>query len=151
MVQLHHPDIQNEFARQDAQLLVISFAPLQELIEWVPFFQEHFVEKYFQEQKLARPDNFFARTRFVSDPQLAAYHAYGLGRHSMLKAYGAKIVWRYLHFIAQGKPLRMPNGDTLQKGGDFVANREGRITLSHIGRDQSERPEIAEVLAALSR
>lgn len=149
MVQLHHPDVQSEFAKRDAQLLVISFAPLQELIEWLPFFQKYFVEKYFKEQKLERPDNIFARTRFVSDPQLQAYHAYGLGRHSMWRAYGLNIVWRYLHFIAQGKPLRMPNGDTLQKGGDFVVNGEGRISLSHVGRDQSDRPKVADVLAAL--
>lgn len=151
MVQLHHPDIQAGFAKQDAQLLVVSFAPLPQLIDWVPFFQKQFVEKYFTEHQLERPDDFFSRTRFVSDPELVAYHAYGLGRHSMLKAYGPKIVWQYLHFIAQGKPLRMPNGDTLQKGGDFVVNRQGQITLSHIGRDQSDRPKIADVLAALCK
>jgi hypothetical protein len=43
----------------------------------------------------------------------------------------------------------MPNGDTLQKGGDFVVNRRGQVTLSHIGRDQSDRPKITDVLAAL--
>lgn len=149
MVQLHHPQVQSELAARQAQLLVVSFAPLQRLIDWQPFFQKHFVERYFREQGLARPDNFFARTRFVSDPQLAAYQAYGLGRHSRWKAYGPKIVRRYLRFIAQGKPLRMPHGDTLQKGGDFVVNRQGLITLSHIGLDQSERPQISEVLAAL--
>ena len=151
MVQLHHPHIQSEFAKQQAELLVISFAPLERLIDWQPFFQKVFLERYFKEQNLDRPDNFFPRTRFVSDPELRGYHAYGLGRHSMLKAYGPKIVWQYLHFIAQGKPLRLPHGDTLQKGGDFVVNRHGLITLSHIGRDQSERPEMADVLAALNR
>jgi hypothetical protein len=151
VVQLHHPHIQSELAKQQAELLVISFAPLERLIDWQPFFQKYFLERYFREQNLEPPDNFFARTRFVSDPQLAAYHAYGLGRHSRLKAYGPKIVWQYLHFITQGKPLRLPHGDTLQKGGDFVVNRQGLITLSHIGRDQSERPEMSDVLAALSR
>lgn len=151
MVQLHHPHIQSEFAKQQAELLVISFAPLERLIDWQPFFQKVFLERYFKEQNFDRPDNFFPRTRFVSDPELRAYHAYGLGRHSMLKAYGPKIVWRYLHFIARGKPLRLPHGDTLQKGGDFVINRHGLITFSHIGRDQSERPAMSEVLAALNR
>jgi hypothetical protein len=151
VVQLHHPQVQSELAKLEAELLVVSFAPLQRLTDWVPFFQTHFVERYFSEQGLEPPADFFARTRFVSDPQLTAYQAYGLGRHSPWKAYGPKIVRQYLRFIARGKPLRMPHGDTLQKGGDFVVNRQGLITLSHIGLDQSERPRVSEVLAALKR
>ncbi len=150
MVQLHHPDTQTELARLGAQLLVVSFAPVEELTAWVPFFQTHYLDKFFKERGRRCPDEVFARTRFVSDAELGAYRAYGLGRHTLWKAYGPKIVWRYLHFMAQGKPLRMPNGDTLQKGGDFVINREGRLTLSHIGRDQSARPEVATILTALN-
>jgi hypothetical protein len=151
VVQLHHPDSQTELAKRDGPLLVLSFAPLQELTDWVSFFQKHFLEKYFKEQRLEPPDDFFTRTRFLSDSELRAYHAYGLGRHAVWKAYGPKIVWQYLHFIAQGKPLRMPNADTLQKGGDFVVNREGRLTLSHIGIDQSDRPKVIDILAALNK
>ena len=150
-MQLHHPEVQTEFAKQDARLLVVSFAPVKELSDWLPFFQKHYVEKYFNVQQLEQPDELFIRTRFVADPELQAYHAYGMDRHTMWQVYGWNIVRRYLHFIRQGKPLRMPNGDTLQKGGDFVINRAGRLTLSHIGRDQSERPEVAAVLAALKK
>jgi hypothetical protein len=151
VVQLHHPDVQMKLAEQDAQLLVLSFAPVQELTGWVPFFQKHFLETYFKEQKLEPPVDFFTRTRFVSDAELRAYRAYGLGRHTVWEAYGPKIVWQYLHFIAQGKPLRMPKADTLQKGGDFVVNRQGRLTLSHVGRDQSDRASVAAILAALNK
>jgi hypothetical protein len=151
VVQLLHPLVQSELAKQEAELLVVSFAPRQQLSDWLPFFEKHFLERYFREQQLQPPDNYFSRTRFVSDPRLQAYQAYGLGRHSPWKAYGPKIVRQYLRFIAQGKPLRMPNGDTLQKGGDFVVNRQGRLTLSHIGLDQSERPKVSDVLAALAK
>lgn len=148
-MQLHRPDIQEQLEAADARLLVVSFATLEEFTDWVPFFRKHYVERAFREHGWRRPPDFFARTRFLADPQLAVYHAYGMGRHSPLRAYGAKIAWRYLRFIAQGKPLRLPHQDTLQKGGDFVINREKRLTLSHIGRDQSDRPSLAEILAAL--
>ncbi|MBI3652758.1 MAG: hypothetical protein HY231_17180 [Acidobacteria bacterium] len=150
-MQLHHPNVQNQLAKQEAHLLVVSFAPVQELQDWLPFFQKYYVEKFFREQKLEQPTAVLARTRFVADPELQSYHAYGLGRHSTRQAYGWKIVRRFLRLLWQGKPLRRPNGDTLQKGGDFVINRQGRLTLSHIGRDQSERPTVAEVLAALQK
>jgi hypothetical protein len=148
-VQLHLPEIQHQFAATNAQLFVVSFAPIEELRQWLPFFRKSFLERYFKEHKLDLPSAFFTRTRFLSDTGLQAYHAYGLGRFSPWRAYGPKIIRQYMRFIFQGKPLRIPNGDTLQKGGDFVVNHEGRITLSHIGTDQSERPIVSDILAAL--
>lgn len=148
-MQLHLPEIQYQFAALNAQLLVVSFAPIKELRGWVPYFRHYFLERYFKENSLERPPEFFERSRFLSDKQLDVYHAYGLGRFSPWRAYGPKIIRQYMKFIAQGKPLRMPGGDTLQKGGDFVVNREGRLTLSHFGNDQSERPAVADIIQAL--
>jgi hypothetical protein len=48
----------------------------------------------------------------------------------------------------QGKPIRLRD-DALQRGGNFVVGRDGHLTLAHTGRDQSDRPEPAEILAAL--
>ena len=148
-MQLHLPEIQNQFADLAAQIIVVSFAPIEELTDWVPYFRKYFLERYFRKRQLEQPTGFFRRTRFLSDQGLKVYQAYGLGRFSTWKAYGPKIIRQYVGFMLQGKPLRMPNGDTLQKGGDFVVNREGRLTLSHVGSDQSERPAVAEILRAL--
>lgn len=148
-MQLHQPSALDEIARLNAGLLVVSFAGLNELREWVPYFRQYFLEPYYKERDLGLPEGVFSRTRFVSDPQLSAYHAYGMGRNSVLRVYGLRIVWQYFRWGLQRKPLRMPGGDTLQRGGDFVVNARRRLTLAHLGRDQTERPTVADVLAAL--
>ncbi len=150
-MQLHTPQIQQQLTELDARIVVVSFAPLEELRDWVPFFQKHFVETYYEEQKLERPADFFPRTQFVTDPTLAAYHAYGLGRNSVWRVYGWRIVRAYFQMISRGRPILRPRADTLQRGGDFVINREGLLTLAHVGRDQSDRPNVEEVFAALGK
>lgn len=150
-MQLHQPDRLDAIAGIDARLIVVSFAPLDEFREWVPYFRKTFLERFYKDNRLEMRHDIFARTRFVADPNLEAYHAYGLGRLSPWAAYGPKIVWRYLQFISQGKPLQIPKQSTLQRGGDFVIGRDGRITLSLIGKDQSERPSINDILASLQR
>lgn len=150
-MQLHRPEILNEIEAIDARLLVVSFAPVEELREWVPYFKKTFLERFYKDNDLEMRPDIFARTSFLADPGLEAYRAYGLGRLSAWAAYGPNIVWSYLRFIAQGKPLRVPKQSTLQRGGDFVIGRDAMIKLSHIGRDQSERPHIEEVLASLRK
>ena len=148
-MQLHRPDPQRQIAAMDARVLVVSFAPLTALTEWVPFFRQQYVGRYYKEQGLEVPEGIFQNTRFLADPERNVYHTYGLGRHSVWEAYGPKIIGIYLKFIANRRPLRMPGADTLQRGGDFVVNRDMRLTLAHVGRDQSERPACEEILAAL--
>jgi hypothetical protein len=133
----------------DARILVVSFASLEKTAEWIPFLRSEFLEKQYRREGISPAENLFARTTFAADPELTAYQAFGLGRHSVLEAYGPRIVWQYLRWIAQGKPLKMTRQDTLQRGGDFVIGRNGLITLSRVGRDQAERPTIPQILAAL--
>ncbi len=150
-MQLHLPTVLDELAKLDARLLIASFAPLSRFAEWAPYFRESFLQPFYTEHHLSLPDNVFARTRFLADPALDVYHAYGLGRLSMLQAYGPKIIWQYLRWAAMGKPIKRTNQDTLQRGGDFVINREGRLTLAHMGNSQAERPPVSEILAALRK
>lgn len=146
-MQLHQPAALEQFAAVDARLLVVSFAPLEETTDWVPYFKETYSDKgnVGDETKLSR----FERTRFLADPELSAYHAYGLGRHSVLEAYGPGIVWQYLRWMLGGRRLRTTTQDTLQRGGDFVVGRDGRLIFAHVGRDQSERPTVDELVAAI--
>lgn len=150
-MQLHRPEVLTELTALEAHLLVISFAPLEHLRLWVPHFQENFLEPWYAEHAQPWPADLFARTRFLTDPNLAAYHAYGLGRNSVVKVYGPGILWQYVRWGIQGKPIHKPTEDPLQRGGDFVVDRAGQLTLAHLGRDQADRPPIADILGALGR
>ncbi len=131
--------------------MVISFAALAHLQEWVPFFVENFLAPSYQTAGLpeAITESVLAATDFVADPDLIAYHAYGLDRNTMQEVYGMKILRQYARWRAEGKPVKMPSEDPLQRGGDFVVGNTGRLTLAHTGRNQSERPAVADILAAI--
>ena len=138
----------NALAARDAQLLVFSFAEEERLRQWLPYFQREFLAPAYAERGLALPADPFARTRFVADPARAVYHAYGLGRNTVWRVYGPQILWQYARWGAQGKTLKL-NDDARQRGGDFVVGRDGRLTLAHSGRDQSDRPPTERIIEAL--
>lgn len=145
---MRQPPFLSALTERDAWLFVFSFATEERLRRWVPWFQHHFVEPAYAERGLPLPTDIFARTRFLSDPTRAVYRAYGLGRNTVWRVYGPKILWQYARWGAQGKPIRL-NDDALQRGGNFVVARDGRLTLAHTGRDQSDRPTPEAIIAAL--
>lgn len=129
-------------------MLVVSFANEDKLRRWVPFFRRQFVEPAYAERGLALPINIFERVRFLADPSRGVYRAYGLGRNAVWRVYGPQILWQYARWGIQGKPIRLTD-DALQRGGNFVVARDGRLTLAHTGRDQSDRPAPARIIEAL--
>lgn len=147
-MQLHQPDVLNALAALDARLVVVSFAEVERLRRWVPYFRRQFLEPAFAARGYSAAVDPFERTRFLADPARTAYHAYGLGRNSVWRVYGPRILAQYARWGLQGRPIRV-NQDTLQRGGNFVIGPGGRLTLAHTGRDQSERPSIGAILAAL--
>jgi hypothetical protein len=147
-VQLHQPTVLEALAALDAQLLVISFAELSRLGHWVPYFVRSFLAPDYEKRGLTLPADPFARTRFLADPTRVVYHAYGLGRNSVLRVYGPRILWHYGRAWMQGRPPSV-QADPLQRGGNFVVGRDGTLTLSHTGRDQADRPSPDAILAAL--
>jgi hypothetical protein len=149
-VQLHQPDILARIAALDAHLLVIAFAELERVRHWIPFFTRTFLRPGYERAGVPPPEHPFARTRFAADPTRGSYHAYGLGRNSVLRVYGPRVVWQYVRWGLQGRPIRIQD-DALQRGGNFVVGRDGRLTLAHTGRDQSDRPSVAALLAALAQ
>jgi hypothetical protein len=146
-VQLHRPEVLEVFERRGAALLVVSFAPLDRLREWVSFFASRYLEPAFGLDP--PPAVRMARTKFLADPERAAYRAYGLGRHSVSEVYSLPILRQYGRWALEGKPLRKADGDTLQRGGDFVVSTDGKLKLAHLGRDQSQRPPLRDILDAL--
>jgi hypothetical protein len=142
------PDYLSALAERDARLLVFSFADEERLRRWIPYFQRQLLTPASAERGLAVPDAIFDRTRFLADPSRAAYHAYGLGRNTVWRVYGPRILWQYARWGIQGKPIEL-NDDALQRGGNFVVGRDGRLSLAHTGRDQADRPTPHAILAAL--
>lgn len=150
-MQLHQPPILAARDALDGHYVVASFAPLPRLQQWLPWWERHFLRPSYATQGLALPPDILARTTFVSDPALVAYHAFGLGRNAALRVYGPRILWQYARWMLQGKPLARPAEDPLQRGGDWVIGGDGCIVWGHSGRDQSDRPTPTTMMQMLER
>ena len=133
-MQLHQSLYRNDF---NAKVIVVTFAPPENVRRWQQY-------ALFSEA----PPELFAHTRFAANPTLSAYHAYGLGRNSVLRVYRPAILLHYAGLYLRGKGLPRVSQDPLQRGGDFVI-RDGKILYSHVGRDQSDRPPVAQISALL--
>ena len=148
-MQLHQPEVQRQFQTLDATLIVVSFSEEKVLAEWLGFFRTEFLATSYRENGVELPDSVFAGTRFLSDPELAAYHAYGLARMSPLRAFGFKNLRQYVRWSFQGKLIAKWYGDPFQRGGDFVVGLNGLLTLAHTGPDQANRPSAERIVEAL--
>jgi len=129
--------------------LVVSFSELPVLADWVPFFRSAFLERNYQKHSIDLPDSIFSRTTFLSDPDLSAYHAYGLDTMPIYRAFGIGNLRRYARWFKEGKVITKWYGNPFQRGGDFVIGTSGLITLAHSGVDQSDRPGAEAIVNAL--
>ena len=87
----------------------------------------------------------------VSDPDMAAYRAFGIGRTSWKSILKPAVLWRFVKVMLHGWLPRKPgaNEDVLQLGGDFVLDRQRRVVYAHASRDPTDRPSNAELLNAV--
>ncbi|MGI9602665.1 MAG: AhpC/TSA family protein [Acidimicrobiales bacterium] len=87
------------------------------------------------------------------DPDRSTYRAYGLGRGSVTRVWGWRAGRRYIDLIRQEgvRGLRRPSEDTLQLGGDFVIDPEGRLSWGFWGEGPDDRPGIDELVAEVDR
>jgi alkyl-hydroperoxide reductase/thiol specific antioxidant family protein len=86
-----------------------------------------------------------------SDPELAAYRAFGFGRASVARAWLHPRVWmRYGQLLARGWRLRPPREDTLQLGGDVVSGADGRVRWVYRSAGPEDRPSLALLTAAVA-
>ncbi len=87
----------------------------------------------------------------VSDPERAAYKAFGLERTGWLTFLRPRVVWGYLRGMLRGYGPWMPYAgeDVLQLGGDFVLNNLSHVVLAYPSANPTDRPGIAQLLAAM--
>lgn len=87
----------------------------------------------------------------VVDRGRSAYAAFGLGRGSVQRVWGWRMVRRYAEILrADGfAGLRRPTEDTLQLGGDFIIDPEGTLIYAFWSEGPDDRPEVDELIAAL--
>jgi peroxiredoxin len=123
--------IYGEIKALGGDVLVVSFAPPAK------------VASYLARGSLPFP--------VVSDPTLAAYRAFALGRTSWLAVVKPAVLWRFLKMMVRGWLPRKPSKDEdlLQLGGDFVLDRDRRIVYAHPSREPTDRPSNATLLGAV--
>jgi len=86
---------------------------------------------------------------YYGDPERAAYGALGFTRGSARRVWLDPRVWRrYAALLARGRRPRAPGEDTLQLGGDVLADAEGRIEWVYRSTGPEDRPSAAAILAA---
>ena len=84
------------------------------------------------------------------DLERGAYDAWGLHRSSVAGVWLDPRVWaRYAVLLLHGSPLLRFGGDTLQLGGDFVVDREGRVTYAR-PQVRDDRPPVGELVNELA-
>jgi len=103
-----------------------------------------------------RRDAYVDRTRLpfpvLIDADRSTYRAYGLGRSSVARAWGARPALAYLRLVARGRwrDLRRPTEDTLQLGGDFVVAPDGTLAYGFWSEGPDDRPPVDDLIAAVA-
>lgn len=79
------------------------------------------------------------------------YRAYGLGRGSWHRVWGARAARRYLDIVRRDGigGLRRPTEDTLQLGGDFVIAPDGTLAWGFWSDGPDDRPSVDDLIAAV--
>jgi hypothetical protein len=117
-------------AQLEADVVVISFAAPSRL-------------------RVYRRQHDLASVRLYSDPGRAAYRAFGFQRAGVARVWLDPRVWaRYAQLVARGRLPRPVHDDTLQLGGDVLADATGRVHWIHRSRGPEDRPSIDAILAA---
>jgi peroxiredoxin len=118
-----------EFRAAGAEVAVISFA------------QRRATEHYARDLRIP--------FQLLSDPERAAYIAYGLRKGGLWSIFGPKTVWEYVKLIARGRLFRGIQADPFQLGGDFVIDGRGIVRFAHRSEDPADRPTMDRLLQAI--
>lgn len=87
----------------------------------------------------------------LTDPSRDTYRAYGLGRGSVRRVWGLRAARRYVELIRESGigALRRPTEDTLQLGGDFVIDADGKLGWGFWGDGPDDRPSVDDLVNAV--
>jgi len=87
---------------------------------------------------------------YYGDPDRAAYRAFGFGRASLVRVWlDPRVLARYAQLLSRGRRPRPPQDDTLQLGGDVLADGFGRVEWVYRSTGPEDRPSVDVILGAL--
>jgi hypothetical protein len=121
-------EFDQEIQSQNGRVAVISFATPDHLKR----FAEHSAHPFL----------------WLADPERLSYKRLGLERRGPIAIAPPRVVWGYIRFILGGKIWRPEQLDLAQMGGDFVFDRDGNLTLTHVGTSSDDRPSTEAVMTA---
>lgn len=86
------------------------------------------------------------------DADRSTYRAYGLGRASVRRVWGARSLLRYAQIVRAGgaRDLRRPTEDTRQLGADFVVAPDGTLAFGWWSSGPDDRPEVDRLIEAVA-
>ena len=88
------------------------------------------------------------RIPVLADETRAVYAAYGLGRGPWWRGYGVRTLRTYARLLRGGARLERLREDTLQLGGDFVVDGDGRLAYIFRSTGPDDRPTVDDLVAA---
>lgn len=85
------------------------------------------------------------------DPDRSTYRSYGLGRGTLRRVWGWRMMRSYLGIFrsAGRRPIKGPTDDTLQLGGDFVIGPDGELAYGFWGEGPDDRPAVDDLIGAV--
>jgi peroxiredoxin len=87
----------------------------------------------------------------VSDPDRAAYRAFGLGSAGWSTLLRPRVMLRYAALLLQGYRQRTSDEDVHQLGGDFVLDADRRVAYAHRSTDPVDRPPAGDLVEVVRR
>lgn len=121
----------SDFRRLGAEVVVVSFEPLEQL------------QRYALDERLPFP--------VLTDPERTAYRAFGLAEAPLRRLFDPATVWTYVLELLRGRWPRVRRAEFKQLGGDVVIAADGKVALLHASAHPADRPAVARLLDVVRR
>ena len=124
-------ELDQEIAELNGQVAVISFARHDHLKR----FADHLGHPYL----------------WLADPERRSYRRLELRRRGPGAIAPPRVIWAHIRFALRGKIWHPEQLDVAQMGGDFVFDRYGNLTLTHLSSTSDDRPSVQDLMSAFRR